>query len=138
MLWLAPDARSANGTFVRQLTYVDDDGDTAAFTLLSTGVPFSLTADGLLYVDTSKGWLNYEAVSVYSLSVGLCEVSNAVGSPLLWASQGNVSLAVLVTNVNEPPYFSVLPNGYTLAHGSMYPTEATPHTANGVTYIAAR
>ena len=114
-----------------QLSYYDDDGDSATFTLLSTGAPFSLTAGGLLYVDTSKGWLNYELTNAYSLSIGLREVSNKGTTPLLWSAQGNVSQGVSVVDVNEYPYFSILPNGYKVDEESVYPMEVTAYTTSG-------
>ena len=120
---------SANGTLVRQLYAYDDDNDPVSFTLLddSSG-PFSLSSSGLLYVDTSKGWLNYEVRSFYTLTVGAREVSNQAGSsPLLWALQGNSSKNISVVDVRENPYFVNVPFNYTVDEESVFPSLVTPH-----------
>ena len=123
---------SVNGTSIVQYAYYDDDGDAANFVLLNNVGPFSVTTAGLLYVDTSKGWLNYESLSSYSLSIGLVEVSNKLSSsPLLWAAQGNTTNSISVVDVNEYPYFRVLPNNYSIDEESVYPTSVTPYTSNG-------
>ena len=123
---------SVNGTSIVQYAYYDDDGDAANFVLLNNVGPFSVTTSGLLYVDTSKGWLNYESLSSYSLSVGLREASNKVASsPLLWAAQGNTTNSISVVDVNEYPYFRVLPNNYSIDEESVYPSSVTPYTSNG-------
>ena len=127
---------SVNGTFVNQLAYYDDDGDSAVFTLFTNTYPLSLSPNGLLYVDTAKGWLDFELVTTYVLSIGLREVSNKVASsPLLWALQGNTTETVSVVDVNEYPYFSVIPNGYRVDEESVYPMEVTPYTTNGIMVV---
>ena len=123
---------SAHNTSVAQFSAYDDDGDGFTFTLLSDGGgPLSLTTDGRLFVDTAKGWLNYEVSTGYTLSVMLRETSNRVsGSPLLFAMQGNVSQSVRVVDVNEYPYFVVVPASITLDEESVYPTTVTPQNSN--------
>ena len=123
---------SAHNTSVVQFSAYDDDGDGFTFTLLSDGGgPLSLTTDGRLFVDTAKGWLNYEVSTGYTLSVMLRETSNRVsGSPLLFAMQGNVSQSVRVVDVNEYPYFVVVPANYSLDEESAYPTTVTPQYSN--------
>ena len=119
---------------MKQLTAYDDDNDALSFQLLSDGgAPVSLTPSGLLYVDTSKGWLDYEVTNAYSLVIGLQEASNAIaGSPLLYAMQGNASEVISVVDVNEAPYFRVLPSDYRLDEESRYPSLVTPYvTTNG-------
>ena len=125
---------SINGTAMKQLTAYDDDNDALSFQLLSDGgAPVSLTPSGLLYVDTSKGWLDFEVTNAYSLMIGLQEASNAIaGSPLLYAMQGNASGVISVVDVNEAPYVKTLPGAYRLDEESIYPTLATPYvTASG-------
>ena len=111
-----------------QLSAYDDDGDAVEFSLVNdTAGPFSLTTSGLLYVDTSKGWLDYERVQVYNLSVRVREVSNRVSaSPLLNASQGYASEVIRVLDVREAPYFVNAPWKYYIDEESVYPTMATP------------
>ena len=126
---------SANGSQITQLTSYDDDGDNVTFTLISAnGGPFTLTPAGLLYVDTAKGWLDFEITNVYTISVMLQEVSNKLSSPLLFAAQGNTTEVISVVDVNEYPYFQSLPTSYRLDEESLYPSVATPYS-NG-TFIS--
>ena len=129
--------RSVNGTFVTQYLAYDDDNDALSFMLLSDGGgPFSLTSGGRLYVDTAKGWLDFEVLNTYSLVIGLQEASNAIaGSPLLYAVQGNASEVVSVVDVNEAPYFQVMPGAYRVDEESLYPTLATPYDDSNGPFI---
>ena len=106
----------------------DPDADPMRFDLIDDGGgPFSLSSTGELTVNTSKGWLDYEVTQLYTVKLGLREVSNAIlNSSLLYATQGNVTLQIRVTDVNEAPYFSVLPSGYRLAEESPILSHALP------------
>ena len=113
-----------------QYSVYDDDGDAVAYTLLNDGGgPFSLTTSGSLFVDAAKGWLNYEVVQSYNLTIGVREQQNAVaGSPLLQGLQGNFSQSVSVTDVNEPPVIVFSPGGYRVDEESTYPARVTPYS----------
>lgn len=116
---------SVGGTVLGTLHGVDPDGDPLRFDLTSDGGgPFSMSSTGTLYVDTSKGWLDFEGVRQYVLTVSLSESSNALGTSLLSASQGSASLAVSVLDVNERPVFSSMASasGWHIAEESTYPS----------------
>ena len=120
---------SVNGTQLAQLSAYDDDGDQVAFQLFdAAGGPFSLTPSGMLYVDTEKGWLNYEVQTLFTLGVQLREVSNGVaGASLLYASQGNTTTVVNVLDVREAPRFVFTPGNYAVDEESVFPTIVTPY-----------
>ena len=69
---------SVDGTSIYNLTSVDFNGDLLRFTLEddSTG-PFSVSEDGHVFVNTSKGWLNFEDTASYTLRISLQEVREA-------------------------------------------------------------
>ena len=59
----------------------------------------------------------------------LTRITAVIGAAL---AQGNVTLQIRVTDVNEAPYFSVLPSGYRLAEESPVLTRAVPTTAGAL------
>ena len=108
-------ACSPNGTVLANLTAADPDLDPWQFVLVDDGGgPFTVTPSGSLYVDTTKGWLNYENVSLYTIVIRVQEVSNRVNSSrLLRAVQGDSVVWVTVNNLPEAPYYTspLLPDG---------------------------
>jgi hypothetical protein len=125
---------SVHGSVVVQLNGSDPDSNPFRFDMVDDGGgPFSITMSGLLTVDTSRGWLDYEVTPSYTVVLSLREVSNAVNNgSLLSATQGNTTLQVRVVDINEAPYFSVLPSGYHLSEESPALTRATPSTAGAL------
>ena len=112
-----------------QLNATDPDANPLRFIFVNdSGGPFSLSTSGLLTVNTSLGWVNYEAKSTYTLTIGLQEVSNALGTALLYAREGNTTLVVNVRDVNEAPYFVNVPGAYRINEESTSPTVVTPFT----------
>ena len=100
------------------------------------GGPFSLTSAGNLTVDTSKGWLNYEVKTWYTVVVGLRETVNVLGQPPVWASDGNMTLSINVIDVNEAPYFSSVPGDYRVDEESNATVVVTPFVnGNSSVYI---
>ena len=134
LLWLNLWLLSANGSHIVLLNASDPDADPMRFDLVDDGGgPFSLSPIGELTVNTSKGWLDYELKELYTVKLSLREVSNAISNAsLLYATQGNVTLQIRVTDVNEAPYFSVLPSGYRLREESPVFTRAVPTTAGAL------
>ena len=129
---------SPNGTRIVQYIPYDDDNDPLVFSLIDTNPPGPLTLshDGLLFVDTAKGWLDYEVMNTYHLTSTLAEVSNAFNdSPALGSLQGDVAQLVSVMDVNELPYFVSLPVGYNIDELSVYPTLVQPGNGSASEYI---
>ena len=121
---------SGNGTFLSQLLQFDDDPDPFRFTLVNdSSGPFSMNSSGYLRMDTSKGALNFEERSTYVLTVSLQETSNQLGSALLFASQGNLTITITVLDVNEFPYFVGVPSGYRIDEESANPNVTTAMVA---------
>ncbi len=117
---------SEDGTFLSQLLQFDDDPDPFVFTLVNdSSGPFSMNSSGYLRVDTSKGRLNFEERTTYVLTVSLRESNNQLGSALLYASQGNLTITITVVDVNESPYFVGVPSGYRIDEESANPNVTT-------------
>ena len=125
---------STVGTVIATVIATDPDGDSFVFTITDTGGgPFSIGAISGAITVTPLGSLNYEAQSSYTVAVTVQETTVARGVPL----NTTILVTVAVVDVNEPPYFSVLPNGYTLDEESVYPMVATPYTTNGVMVVSS-
>jgi hypothetical protein len=107
---------------------MDPDSNPLRFDLLDDGGgPFSLSTTRYLTVNTSsKGWLDYELMTLYALSISLSEASNAMNNAsLLYATQGNVTLQIRIVDMNEAPVFSSLPSSYRLSEESLVMTRAS-------------
>jgi hypothetical protein len=104
--------------FIGTVTGADPDNDDLMFVLESAdGGPFSMSVNGSLFVNTSLGGgLDFESKSSYTLVVSLAESQNrVVGSPLLSAVVGSVTLSVTVVDVNEAPRFLSVPAAFHIA-----------------------
>ena len=121
-------ACSPNGASVVQVDVYDDDNDPMLLSLFDDdGGPFSLSPSGLVSYNVSKGTIDFETRTSYLLHLSVVEASNRLGNDsLLFAVQGNLTVAVAVIDVHERPTFSALPTSFSLDEESVYPTIVTP------------
>lgn len=92
--------------------FADDvQGDPLNFTMLNTGGGgFAIFPNGTLYVNVSHGWLDYEARDLYTVTLMVMETYTAHG-PLLFS---NHTFDIEILDVNEAPYFSLVPSTLTI------------------------
>ena len=118
---------SANGTVLCTATATDPDGDPFVYQLSGVTGPFAIDATtGVLTVATGLGWLDFEVTASYVVNVTVAETSSSLDTPLT-AYQ---LVTVTVLDVNEYPYFVVVPANYSLDEESVYPTTVTPQYSN--------
>jgi hypothetical protein len=90
------DYAGDNGTF-----YLDDD-DCGPFSVLS------MNMTGAVFVNTSKGSLDFETTNAYTCSVSFVEDGVVRGLP----TSTSLNVTIWVVDVNEPPSFVFIPAGY--------------------------
>ena len=118
---------SANGTVLCTATATDPDGDPFMYQLSGATGPFAIDAvSGKLTVATSLGWLDFEVTASYIVNVTVAETTSSRDTPLT-AYQ---LVTVNVVDVNEYPYFVVVPASFTLDEESVYPTTVTSQYSN--------
>ncbi len=115
---------SPDETFIALATAFDEDYDLYEFRLADTdGGPFVIGNDsGIITLDTSLGWLNFENTSEYALVVEVQELRVIRGALL----SVTLPLLVSVVDVNEAPYFVNLPSEYTINQLSANLSLVTP------------
>ena len=102
---------SADATVVTTVTATDPDGDLFYFKISnSSSGPFSIDPNsGVIVVNTTLGWLDYELKSSYNVTVTVQELAASRDLPL----NASITVSIIVLDVREPPYFAMptLPEG---------------------------
>lgn len=104
-----------NSTLIGAIFGSDHEGDPFDFTLVDRdGGPFDIMPSGMLFVNTSRGSLNFEMLEEYVITVRIKETRNSRG-PLL-DSIANFTITVL--DVKEAPFFHVVPTALSVVADS--------------------
>jgi hypothetical protein len=110
-------ASRSNNTLIGAIFGSDHEGDPFAFTLVDRdGGPFDIMPSGMLFVNSSRGALNYEALDEhrYVITVRIREVNNSRG-PLL---DNVANFTVTVLDVKEAPVFKFVPSSMSIVADS--------------------
>jgi hypothetical protein len=105
----------------------DHENDPFAFTMIDRGGgPFVISLDGVVTVNRSLGFLDFEVVREYNITVMIKETNNSRG-PLL--SEIEV-FTIDVIDVNEAPTFATFPTRFRRPSTSVCLTKISTTTAS--------
>ena len=109
---------SLSGTVVGVANATDPDGDELFFSLVGNTGPFSIDAtNGSIYVNSTTGPLNFEAVRSHNFTVLVRETVGRLG--VIASASVFVTLAVL--DVGEAPRFANSSSDFTVDEESQHP-----------------